>query len=211
MIGAMVKKLVDEMAKIARLLPGWEVMHTGGGIMMAVKDFELSWDGQKCLAGVSVDGDTAVAYRSASSWLRAGDIIPVMGCLGEDVDEVVLVANDGKGRRYPGADLLSFGDVLEIEKAMDILGGASFNGAKLETRCPACGVEGVRVLLVDGYVEGYNGNVYLCCPGEGRSAPLFDAGLDMRVPGRCSSCGHQGNIGDFVLIVWEKEREQKTG
>ncbi|WP_172839108.1 hypothetical protein [Thermanaeromonas toyohensis] len=206
----MVKKLADEIAKITRLLPGWEVVHSGGGIIMAVRDFELSCDGQKCLAGVSVDDDAAVAYRAGSTWLRAGDIIPSLGCLGEDVDEVVLVASNGKRRQYPGADLLSFGDVLEIEKAMDVLGGVSFNGAKLETRCPACGVEGVRVLLVDGYLEGYNGNVYFCCPGEGRSVPLFDAGLDVRVPGRCGSCGHQGNIGDFVIIVREREREEET-
>lgn len=206
MTHAYVRSLAEETARVTQFLPGWLVRHTGGGVFVALKNCRIAWEGQGCLAGVSVDGDTAVAYRADGSWLNASEIGEI-SCLSDSIEEVLLVASDGKKRRYPGADLLSFGDLLEIEKAMDVLGGVDFGGASLDIRCPACGVWDIKVLVVDGYLSGYRGNVYLCCPGEGQSVPLFDAGINMDAPGRCARCGHQGAVGGFVVILQEKTKQ----
>lgn len=151
MLQVTARLLVDEMRKIKGLLPGWEVLHTGGGIIVALKDFQLYWVRKECRAAISVDGDTAIAYRAGDAWLDVAEIMGKMGCLDEDMQEVVLVSSDGKKRLYPGADLLSFSDLIEIEMAMDVLGDVDFGGSALDIVCPGCRVRDVNYpVLKDG-------------------------------------------------------------
>ncbi|MGI9951959.1 hypothetical protein V3F56_06295 [Moorellaceae bacterium AZ2] len=199
--------LLHEMVKIEKLLPGWSVLHTGGGVFIALKDCRITWKGKECVAGISVDGDIAAAYRVGDTWLDAAKIKKKVGCFEEEVQEVVFVASDGERRLYPGADLLSFGDLIEIEKAMDILGGVDFGGVALDILCPTCRVRGVKVFVAEGYLAEWNGNVYLCCSAEGKSTPLFDSAVKMDAPGHCARCGNRRAVGDFILIQERKKKQ----
>lgn len=93
-VGPMVKGAALRGEKIAAALPGWEVLHTGGGVFVAVKEFPLKGGGG---AAVAVDGETATAHRRPDgSWVAAAEYASALGHV-EGAEEVLLAWPEGEG------------------------------------------------------------------------------------------------------------------
>lgn len=112
----MPKEIALRAEQMARALPAWEVLHTGGGVFVAVRDFPLR--GEDGEAAVVIDGDTAAAYRRPDGWVRAGEYASALGHL-EGAEEVVLVWPQGGGLDCSAAEgLLGREAVDEIRGAL---------------------------------------------------------------------------------------------
>lgn len=102
--------------RMARELAGWKVLHTGGGMFVAVKDFQIQ-DGSG-EAAVVIDGDAASAYRRPNGWIQTDEYLAELGHI-EDADEVVLAYPEGDGFNYSKAEsLLGREAALEVVKAL---------------------------------------------------------------------------------------------
>lgn len=102
--------------QISQALPGWKVLHTGGGMFVAVKDFPLKEENGE--AAVVIDGDAAAAYRRPDGWVRADEYASVLGHV-EDAEEVILAWPQDKGLEcHPAEGLFGQEVAREIKEAL---------------------------------------------------------------------------------------------
>lgn len=119
------------MSMLSGALPGWEVVHTGGGVFVAVRDFPLTGGG---LAAVTVTDDTAAVHGRSDGGLLTRD-----EWKHEEAEEEVIgwIAEEGGAVFTPGAkDLLGEEALKEIARAMDCMAGFE-GGAEHAAEAPA--------------------------------------------------------------------------
>lgn len=113
----------DQAEKLRAALPGWDIVHTGGGMFVAVRDFPLAGGGA---AAVTVTDDSAClrkkpddSYATAKEWLDA------LGHLDDAEDEEIgWLGGDGSPMFAPEAqELLGEEALREIARAMDAMAG----------------------------------------------------------------------------------------
>lgn len=118
---------------MAGILPGWEIVHTGGGIYVAVRDFPLAGGG---MAAVTVTDDTAAVHGRPSD---GGLLTKAEWLKHEEAEEEVIgwIAERGGAVFTPGAkDLLGEEALKEIARAMDCMAGLE-GGAEHAAEAPA--------------------------------------------------------------------------
>lgn len=104
-------------------LPGWSVAHTGGGVLVAVRDFPLSGGGA---ATVTVADDVACLHRKVDgSWATAGEWLKALGHLDDaEEQEIGWLAGDRVPMFAPEAEELLGEEALEeIARAMEEMAG----------------------------------------------------------------------------------------
>ncbi|MGB9886655.1 MAG: hypothetical protein ACPLRW_06620 [Moorellales bacterium] len=105
------------------ILPGWNVVHTGGGVFVAVRDFPLAGGGA---AAVTVTDDSVCLHRKGDgSYVMAEEWLDVLGHLDEVEDEEMgWLSGDGVPMFTEEArDLLGQEALEEIARAMEQMAG----------------------------------------------------------------------------------------